>query len=318
VPCYNEEQVLPLLRQRLTAALQAVDAEWRVLLVDDGSRDATPEILRRFHSEDERFVAVGLSRNFGHQAALSAGLRFSDRKSDLLFVLDADLQDPPELIADCLRLWRDGADVVYAVRTERKEGLLLRISYSLFYRTLRRLASTEVPLDAGDFCLMDRRVVEVLRRMPEQNPFIRGMRAWSGFDQRPLVYERGSRAAGRTKYPSRRLVKLAVDGLISNSAAPLRAATYLGFSIVLASLLGLLFVLTWRLLGFTFMGHSAAAIPGWAGIMAASFLLGGVQLLVLGVMGEYVARIFDDVRGRPRWIIDWSEGVSLEESVRRD
>ncbi len=307
VPCYNEAEVLPHLRERLVASLEGLGARWQVLFVDDGSIDATPAILESMHREDPRFQVISLSRNFGHQAAVAAGLTYAP--GDVVAVMDADLQDPPEILAECLEHWRSGFDVVFAVRKERKEGVLLRGSYKLFYRLFRLMASVEVPLDAGDFCLMDRRVVEVLRRMPERNMFVRGMRVWTGFRQIGVPYERPARAAGETKYGFLKLLRLAMDGVFSFSTVPLRLATWLGLFIVFINALGIVYVTVWRIFGFETMGHTAEQIPGWAGALAVALFLGATQLLVLGILGEYLARIYDEVKRRPRWVVRSTLGV---------
>jgi glycosyltransferase involved in cell wall biosynthesis len=307
VPCYNEEDVLPLLRQRLQIALDAIDPNWEVLLVDDGSRDRTAAILRQLNVEDPRFKSLTLSRNFGHQAAVSAGLAHA--RGEIVAVMDADLQDPPEILAECLAQLREGHDIVYAVRRNRQEGWLLRSAYRSFYWLLRAVSSYSIPLDAGDFCVMDRKVVNVLRRMPERNMFVRGMRAWAGFRQTAIAYDRPARAAGETKYPFRKLLTLAADGIFSFSTMPLRLATLLGLTVVGLNLLALTFVFAWRVFGLQFMGHTAVDIPGWAGVVSVGLFVGGIQLLILGIMGEYLARIYDEVKRRPRWVVASSAGV---------
>jgi len=306
IPCFNEEEVLPILRQRLLEALDRLNVAWEVVFVDDGSTDRTLQTLSEMHQQDSRVKLVGLSRNFGHQAAISAGLSYAS--GDAVAVMDADLQDPPDLLVACLGRWREGYEVVFAVRRSRKENILKRAAYRSFYWLLHTIADIPVPLDSGDFCLLDRRVVEVLRSMPERNIFLRGMRAWSGFRQIGIPYERDARAAGRTKYPFRKLLRLALDGIFAFSTFPLRVATWLGLSIVGLSLLGVIFVLIWRFSGVSFMGQTAKDIPGWAGGIVSMLFLGGVQLLILGVMGEYLARIYSEVKLRPRWIVSTALG----------
>lgn len=306
IPCFNEQAVLPILRQKLLDALGGIDLEWEIILVDDGSSDSTPEILSRIHHEDSRFKVISLSRNFGHQTAISAGLAYG--AGDAIAILDADLQDPPELLASCIQRWREGYQVVYAIRQKRKEGAVKRAAYGLFYRLLRGVADIEIPLDSGDFCLIDRQVADVLRKMPERNIFMRGMRAWAGFRQIGIPYERAARAAGDTKYPFRKLVKLALDGVFSFSTFPLRLATWFGLSIVVLSALIVASVVAWRFSGVQFMGHVASDIPGWAAGIISVFFLGGVQLLILGVIGEYLARIYSEVKQRPRWVVSRALG----------
>ena len=303
IPCYNESEVLPALQARLLKCLGELGITWEIIFVDDGSRDTTLGQLADMHRSEPRFKAVSFSRNFGHQAALSAGLAYAS--GNAVGIMDADLQDPPELFAKALEKLRDGFDVVYAVRTKRKENIFKRLSYSVFYRFLRFATESDIPVDAGDFCLMSRRVVNILRNMPEHYVFLRGLRAWTGFRQFGLEYERVARAAGVTKYPFRKLLRLATDGIFSFSTLPLRFATYLGF-------LGLAFiggrwrglcVSAWRIFGFEFMGHRAADLPGWTALVGVMLFFGGLQFLILGCLGEYIGRIYGEVKQRPRWIV---------------
>ena len=306
VPCFNEASVLPTLQNRLRDCLEALGVSWEVIFVDDGSTDGTFEELSKMHRTEERFKVIALSRNFGHQAALCAGL--ARAAGDAVGILDADLQDPPELFRSCLAKLREGYDVVYAVRRHRKENAFKRIAYAIFYRLLRGVSEVDIPLDSGDFCLMHRRVVEILRSMPERNVFLRGMRAWTGFRQIGLEYERDARAAGQTKYSLRKLLALAGDGVFAFSVLPLRMATFLGFAgVILAALAGIM-VLAWRLLGFRFMGHTAQELPGWAGVVCLVLFLSGIQFLMLGCLGEYIGRIYREVKQRPRWIARASLG----------
>ena len=301
IPCYNEESVLPMLEARLRKCLGDLGVSWEVLFVDDGSKDRTYELLAGMHQTEPRFKVISFSRNFGHQAALCAGLACA--QGEAVGVLDADLQDPPELFAQCLEQLRSGYDVVYAVRRKRKESLFKRLAYAGFYRLLKAMAEVEIPLDSGDFCLMHRRVVDVLKAMPERNVFLRGLRAWSGFRQIGLEYEREARAAGDTKYPFRKLVKLATDGMFAFSTLPLRLATYLGFASLGVSLLAGLVILSWKLLNFRLLGHYPEEVPGWTSIICLILFLSGIQFLILGCLGEYIGRIYGEVKQRPRWII---------------
>ena len=314
IPCFNEADVLPLLKKRLAEALQPLSLKWETIFVDDGSSDRTFEILTQMHLEDSRFKILSLSRNFGHQAAILAGLHVA--VGTVVAVMDADLQDPPEIISTCVDLSVQGYDVVYAVRRKRKEGLFKRAAYKIFYRLLDRLSDVPIPLDSGDFCLMRRRVVDVIKTMSESNLFVRGLRAWAGYRQISLEYEREARAAGETKYPFSKLFRLAADGILSFSIAPLRCATYFGFSAMALSLLGIVFVVSWRLFGFSFMGHSASELPGWAAIVGSTLFIGGVQLLILGVIGEYIGRIYNEVKRRPRWIVKNQVGFDSVENDR--
>jgi glycosyltransferase involved in cell wall biosynthesis len=310
IPCLNEEAVLPLLHRRLQDVLASLGMDWELIFVDDGSRDRTLALLSDFHAADPRVKVVGLSRNFGHQAALAAGLRYA--AGDAVAILDADLQDPPELLPACLDQWRAGYEVVFAVRQKRKDSLFKRATASLFYRLLRKLAEVEIPLDSGDFCVLDRRVVEVLRAMPERNLFVRGMRAWAGFRQTAITYERDARAAGSTKYPLKKMFRFALDGIFAFSTVPLRLATWFGLSIVALSAAVVVFVVIWRVCGFYFMGHTGHDVPGWAATMVSLFFLGGVQLLILGIIGEYLARIYNEVKQRPRWVVSQALGFEQQ------
>lgn len=316
IPCYNEAAVLPLLRPRLQQALEALGISWEVVFVDDGSRDTTLKQLAQIHREEPRFKVLSLSRNFGHQAALCAGL--AQVAGEFVAVLDADLQDPPELLGRCLEKLREGYDVVYAIRTKRKESLLKRAAYAAFYRGLRAIAEVEIPLDSGDFCVMRRNVVEAMRSLPERNVFLRGLRAWSGFRQIGLEYERQARAAGETKYPFKRLVRLATDGVFAFSTAPLRIATWLGFGGVGVSILLGAFIVAWRLGGFRFMGHTAHELPGWTAFVCLMLFLGGVQFMILGILGEYIGRIYAEVKRRPRWVAKEALGWDLAHVADRD
>ncbi len=307
IPCYNEVLVLPLLEERLRSALEGLGMPWEVVFVDDGSGDGTHEWLASLHARDPRFKVVRFSRNFGHQAAIAAGLGYV--RGEAVAVLDADLQDPPELLATCLRHWREGDQVVYCQRAQRQEGLLLRALYRAFYRLLRASSEVTIPLDAGDFCLMDRRVVDVITAAREQRVFVRGLRAWAGFRQRALPYDRPARAAGATKYRIVSLLKLAADGLFSFTLIPLRVATWLGLLLILLAGAWGVFVLTWRLLGFRVFGLTASELPGWSAFVLLLILFGSVQLVLLGVLGEYVGRIYEETKGRPRWVIEATHGL---------
>jgi dolichol-phosphate mannosyltransferase len=307
IPCYNEAEVLPSLRTRLLKCLTDLGVGWEVILVDDGSSDNTYELLAQMHRADPRFKVIGLSRNFGHQSAIGAGLACASGAA--VGIMDADLQDPPEVLLGAFHKLREGYDVVYAIRRARKENFLKRAAYALFYRILTLVAEVNIPLDAGDFCLMSGRVATVLRQMPERNVFLRGLRAWAGFRQFGLEYERAARAAGETKYQFKKLLGLAADGVFAFSLLPLRLATYLGLCAVGFSILAGAFVLIWRFCGFRFMGHTAHDVPGWAAISCTLLFIGGIQSLMLGCLGEYIGRIYTEVKQRPRWIIREALGI---------
>lgn len=296
VPACNEEETLPELFRRIEAAFRGTDTDYEVIVVDDGSRDGTLAALREAARTDPRIRGLSLSRNFGHQMAVSAGL--SHARGRAVAVMDADLQDPPEVLSEMLRLWRAGHDVVYGVRRRRKEGFILRAGYHLFYRILARLASIRIPLDSGDFCLMDRRVVDHLNAMPERNRFIRGLRAWIGLSQVGLEYERDPRYAGRTKYSFRRLAHLAADGIVTFSVRPLRYAMKLGFLMAGTSLVvALVYLVLWIVGGRTWP-------RGFASLFIAILFLFGIQFMLIGILGEYVGRIHTEVQGRPPWLVN--------------
>ena len=311
VPCYNEEVVLPLLQKRLTAACESWKYAWEVICVDDGSSDRTWKLLSEYQKSDERWKAISLSRNFGHQTAISAGLFHAT--GDGIIVIDADLQDPPEELHRFISKWEEGYDVIYAIRTKRKEGFVKRLCYAAFYRMMARIVRFKVPVDAGDFCMMSRRVLDVLNAMPERNRFVRGLRAWVGYRQVGVPYERHARAAGDTQYTLTKLIKLAFDGMVSFSAFPLRLASHIGFYISLISMIGVLFTLAQRIFRGYFESIGLAPVPGFATIVIAILFLGGIQLIFLGVIGEYLYRIFEEVKGRPGWVIQEYAGVQPRE-----
>lgn len=311
VPCFNEEAVLPQLFERLGAVAATWNSGYEIICVDDGSRDATWEILKAQNSKDPRWRCLSFARNFGHQTAVSAGLFYAT--GDAVVIIDADLQDPPEEIPRLLEKWREGFDVVYAVRQKRKESFLKRFCYWAFYRLMARLVAFEIPLDSGDFCLLSRRVVHTINAMPERNRFVRGLRAWSGFRQIGVTYERAARQAGEPKYNLRKLIKLATDGLFSFSTVPLRLATYLGLWVSGFAFLGVIFTLAQKLFVVQFARIGLAPSPGFATIVISVLFLGGVQLICLGILGEYIGRIYDEVKGRPLWILRDSAGIVLPE-----
>ncbi|MBZ8134238.1 glycosyltransferase [Afifella sp. IM 167] len=301
VPCYNEQEVLPLTHARLLEAFGAAPFRFQIVYVNDGSRDATGAMLEEYAAADTRVKAVILSRNFGHQAAVSAGLAHAD--GDAIGIIDADLQDPPEVILAMLDKWRAGYDVIYGVRRKRKESLFKRTAYTLFYRIFRSVAEVDMPLDAGDFCLMDRHVLDVLNDLPESERYLRGLRAWVGFSQTALEYERAVRAAGVTKYPFRKLVKLAADGIFSFSTAPLTLVFYAGLITAAIAVAGLIFTFVQRVFDITVFGVAPTDIPGFTALALMILFLGAVQMLSVGILGEYIGRIFVEVKRRPTYIV---------------
>jgi dolichol-phosphate mannosyltransferase len=312
-PCYNEEHALGALHQALTDAFATrSDIRYELVFVDDGSADRTPQILEKLALEDHHIVVVTLSRNFGHQAAITAGL--SSARGQAVIVCDADLQDTPEAMLKMIDRWLDGADVVYGVRSRRKASVAKRVMYFVFYRLLRMLAEFEIPLDSGDFGLMDRKLVDIINAFPERNRFVRGLRAWVGYAQAPLVYDRPPRQLGDSKYSFTRLLHLALDGIFDFSTKPLSLIFYLGMASSLLSFGGFIFYLIYRLAGFTIFGRSPADVPGFTSLILAIFFLGGVQLLAIGVLGEYVGRIYREVKRRPNFIVKSARGAEKDAS----
>ena len=296
VPIYNEEANIPELYRRLKEVMEQLEGEMEVILVNDGSGDRSLSLLRQLHAHDRRFCYLSFSRNFGHQIAVTAGLNFC--RGQAIVVMDADLQDPPELVLEMAKRWKEGYAVVYAQRTQRrKENWFKRLMAYAFYRVLRNLADVEIPTDTGDFCLMDRQVVDLLNAMPERNRYLRGLRSWVGFRQTALLFDRDPRFAGEVKYTFRKSLALAINGLASFSQVPLRLSIYLGLFSALLSLLMAVLVLYWRLVS------NASALTGLATIMIAIFFLGAVQLVSIGILGEYIGRIYEEVKGRPLYTI---------------
>ena len=303
IPVYNEEETLTPLLDRLTAALEPLGEPYELIFVDDGSRDRSAEILRERHARDRRVKYLCLSRNFGHQVAISCGIDFTSGQG--VIVMDGDLQDPPEVLPDLIARWREGYDVVYAVRQQRKESILKRAAYKSCFWLLAKVSYLDIPLDSGDFSLMDRRVVELLRRMPERNRFVRGLRTWVGLKQTGFEYARSARHAGESKYTLGKLFRLAFDGLVSYSFVPLRAVSNLGLFVSLGALAYMAYLLGARLFG-------GQVIQGWTSTVVIVLFLGGVQLLSLGIIGEYVGRVFDEVKRRPQYVVSDALGF-LEE-----
>jgi dolichol-phosphate mannosyltransferase len=303
VPLYNEEENVGELYRRLCASLESLGVTFELVFVNDGSSDATPVILSKLHQEDPRLVVIHLSRNFGHQPAVCAGIDHACGKG--VIVMDGDLQDPPEVLERFITPWRQGYEVVYAIRTKRKEGALKRAGYYLFYRLLHLISDLDIPLDSGDFCLLDRKVVEALKGLPERMRFVRGLRTFVGFRQTGVSYERAAREAGKPKYSFRALTRLAIDGLISFSSYPLRVVTYLGLTAVALSLLLAVWVIVDAL-------SNSATPRGWASTLVVVLFMGAVQLISLGIIGEYIRRIFLEVKGRPTYIAGQIQKAALD------
>jgi dolichol-phosphate mannosyltransferase len=299
VPCFNEEAVVAATHERLARAVAAIEGfDHELIFVDDGSRDDTFRLLTEIQARDPHVRVLRLSRNFGHQIAVTAGLEAA--AGEVIVVIDADLQDPPEVIAEMVDLWRQGHHVVYGSRVTRAgESRFKLMTAKAFYRVINRFSDTQMPVDTGDFRLMDRRVVDVLLAMPERGRFLRGMVSWVGFQQTPLRYKREARPAGRSKYPLLKMISFAMDGIISFSVLPLRLAALTGLVAIWLALAGIVMAVVVRL----FRLYDLQLGRGWASLFVAVLFMGGVQLLSLGVMGEYLGRIYTEVKRRPLYAV---------------
>lgn len=305
IPVFNEEEVLPETYRRLTAVMEKTHQSYELLFVNDGSRDRSRAILEELVHKDRRVRAIHFSRNFGHQAAITAGMDYAQGKA--VIVIDADLQDPPEVIPEMLAKWQEGYEVVYGRRLKREgETFFKRLTASLFYRFLQKMTNVDIPLDTGDFRLLDRKVVEVMRLLREKNRFVRGLVSWVGFRQVALPYVREKRFAGETKYPLRKMLKLAWDGITSFSDKPLKIASYIGFLLSLVSFVYLLVILISKLLG-------KSTVSGWASLAVINLFFSGVILIILGVMGEYIGRIYDEAKDRPLYVVEEITGDSASD-----
>ena len=299
VPVFNEEGNLAELHRRLAAVLPSVVDSWEIVFVDDGSRDRSWQLIRDLAAADPHVRGVRFSRNFGHQMAFAAGLDHAG--GEAVVIMDADLQDPPELIPELVARWREGHEVVYAVRTRREgETLFKKLTAKLFYRLLRRITQVEIPVDTGDFRLMGRRALEAFRRLPERHRFTRGLVAWVGFSQVGVPYARAARKAGETNYPLRKMLRFAVDAITSFSHVPLQLATWLGFLTSLFAFAYIVVVVVLKFVGISW--------PGYTSLMAAILFLGGVQLVMIGLLGEYLGRVYDEVKGRPLYLVQETVG----------
>ena len=300
VPIWNEEAVIPELYRRIVSIMDAANGSWELICVDDGSRDRSLELLLDLHAKDPRVKVLHFSRNFSHQIAITAGADFAE--GDAVIVMDADLQDPPETVLTMIEKWREGYEVVYAVRASREGETFFKLwTASLFYRLLQRITDINIPLDAGDFRLMDRRVVLAMRQLREQHRFMRGLSSWVGFRQIGIEYERAERFAGETKYPLQKMLRLATSAITSFSHVPLQLATYVGFGLATISLIAIIITVILRLSGSNFF-------LGQATTLVSVLFLGGVQLIFLGIIGEYLGRIYDEVKQRPLYVVSRAYG----------
>jgi polyisoprenyl-phosphate glycosyltransferase len=296
VPLYNEEQAFPMLIERLNKVMDASAVPMETVLIDDGSKDNTAQLMQGLALTDARYNCVFLSRNFGHQLALTAGLT-QVRATEAIMIIDGDLQDPPELVTDFYKLYKDGYDVIYAIRKGRKEGWLLTRMFSLYYRIQKRLVNIDVPLDSGDFSMVSRRVIDLMNQLPEESRYLRGLRTWLGFKQIGVEYDRPERVDGETKYPLSKRIAIALNGIFNFSEVPVKFITYLGLTTTLIAVLYFAYTLVKK---FVF---DIPVAEGFTGLLFTIILFSGVQLISLGVIGEYVLRIFFQVKGRPLFVI---------------
>jgi polyisoprenyl-phosphate glycosyltransferase len=306
IPVFNEQEVLEELYRRLVTAVGSVGHEVEIVFVDDGSTDRSREIVRALAAADVRVRAVFFSRNFGHEAAIHAGLR--EALGDAVVVMDADLQDSPEALPELIHTWEGGADVAYAVRHDRKEGPLQRTAFSAYYRIATRVVDVELPIDAGPFSIMARPVVDAINGMSEHGRYFPGLRAFVGFRQVPVDVERAERFAGETKYSFRRRMSGAIHAILAFSKLPIRAVTMLGFVTAAIAIVGAAWVVVASLVG-------GAAVPGWVSLMTVVLLVAGVQLVTLGIVGEYVGKIYDEVRARPPYIVAERIGGAVPQMI---
>ncbi len=304
-PVYNEEALVREFCSRTIAAMEPLGEPFELVLVNDGSHDRSAEIMHALHAADPRIKILNFSRNFGHQIAITAGIDYA--RGQAVVVIDSDLQDPPEVIPRMIEEWRQGFQVVYAVRTEREgETAFKRATATIFYRLIRKITNVDIPVDTGDFRLMDRKVVNALKSMREQKRFMRGLSVWVGFKQTGVGYKRDARKAGETKYPLRKMIRFALDGITAFSYLPLQLATYVGFSIACVAAIGIILAVILRLTGIF-----PDALRGQTTTLVSVLFLGGVQLIFLGIIGEYLGRIYDEVKRRPLYIV--AEELGFEE-----
>lgn len=296
VPLYNEEEVIHESYKRLKAVMDGLNEPYELVFVNDGSRDKTALLAREICEKDSNVKLINFARNFGHQTAITAGMDYAS--GEAVVVIDADLQDPPEVIPEMIKKWREGYDVVYGQRVKRKgETWFKKITAKMFYRVLRRLTEVDIPVDTGDFRLIDRKVCNALKKVGERNRYIRGIISWLGFKSAPVEFVREKRFAGETKYPLKKMLKFASDAIMSFSYKPLKLATYLGFFVSVASFIYLLVMIVLKLCG------TMSTVPGWTSIIVITLFFNGIILLVLGIIGEYIGRIYDEAKGRPLYVV---------------
>ncbi|HXK71115.1 MAG TPA: glycosyltransferase family 2 protein [Clostridia bacterium] len=303
IPLYNEEEVIHECIKRVTNVMHNNEFDYEIIFVNDGSSDSTEEIVKQYCNKDKHLKLISFSRNFGHQTAITAGM--DNAEGDAVIVMDADLQDPPEVVLKLIEKYEEGYDVVYAIRSKRKgESFFKKISAKMFYRFLKNMCEVDIPVDTGDFRLISRQVCDVLKGLTERNRYVRGLVSWVGFKQTGIYYEREERYAGKTKYPLKKMLKLSVDGITSFSTKPLKLTKWIGIFMAAVGFIYAIIVIIQKLVGIQMQ-------TGWASTMVTILLIGGIQLIMLGITGEYIARIFDESKNRPLYII--KEKVNMDE-----
>ena len=303
IPAYNEEAVIETTYNRLTEVMKKSDGEYELVFINDGSRDATADMLSQICGKDSSVRLINFSRNFGHQIAVTAGMDYAQGQA--IVIIDADLQDPPEVILEMIEKWKEGYDVVYGKRKKRKgETVFKKATAAMFYRILDKLTTVEIPVDTGDFRLIDRKVCDVMKSLSEQNRYVRGLVSWVGFKQTPLEYDRHERFAGETKYPLKKMLKFAADGITSFSYKPLKLANVIGITLCALSVLYLLIAL---IIGLCL---PAVTMPAWALALTIALFFNGITMIMLGIMGEYIGRIYDEVKGRPLYVVKETKGFN--------
>jgi len=303
IPLYNEEEVIHECIKRVTNVMHNNEFDYEIIFVNDGSSDSTEEIVKQYCDKDKHLKLISFSRNFGHQTAITAGM--DNAEGDAVIVMDADLQDPPEVVLKLIEKYEEGYDVVYAIRSKRKgESFFKKISAKMFYRFLKNMCEVDIPVDTGDFRLISRQVCDVLKGLTERNRYVRGLVSWVGFKQTGIYYEREERYAGKTKYPLKKMLKLSVDGITSFSTKPLKLTKWIGIFMAAVGFIYAIIVIIQKLVGIQMQ-------TGWASTMVTILLIGGIQLIMLGITGEYIARIFDESKNRPLYII--KEKVNMDE-----
>lgn len=311
IPCYNEEEVIHETVKRMNIFCSNLDSnlDIELVFVDDGSKDDTLNILKSYAKDDKKIKIISFSRNFGHQVAVTAGIDAS--KGDVVVLIDADLQDPPEVIYEMIQKWQEGYDVVYGVRTHREGETAFKLATAkMFYRFLNKLSDVDIPLDTGDFRLMSRKVVDTIVGMPEKDRFVRGMVSWAGFKQIALPYKRAVRFAGESKYPLKKMIKFAIDGILSFSSKPLQISVYIGVISAIISVIGIIYALSMRIFTNTW-------VEGWTALMFTVLLFGGLQLISIGIVGEYIGRIYKELKNRPLYVVDEYIGFENDPNMSR-